>query len=245
MWSGRCRGPSGGRGGGGGGPPARGGGGGGGGAGAPHAGGGAGPRGGRPPRRLPAGGGGARRPPPRPPPGGRPPPPDVLDHVALTAPFHPDGPVRALLSVASGIIQGMDPSAVSSPPAPLPARLDYERFTLAVLQELSGPGSELARLMARWRLSISDVARLFGVSRQAVQQWLDDGVPSARQPKLLQVLRIGDLLERNLQPSRIPAVVRSDAGAFGGRSMLALIADDRHDDLLESVERSFDWASTA
>jgi DNA-binding transcriptional regulator YiaG len=170
---------------------------------------------------------------------------DVLDHVALTAPFHPDGPLRALLSAASGIIQGMNPSAVSSSPAPLPAPLDYERFTQAVLQELAGPGSELARLMARWLLSISDVARLFGVSRQAVQQWLDDGVPPARQPKLLQVLRIGDLLERNLQPSRIPAVVRSDVDAYGEGSMLALIADDRHDELLESVERSFDWASTA
>jgi hypothetical protein len=27
--------------------------------------------------------------------------------------------------------------------------------------------------------------------------------------------------------------------------MLELITDDRHDELLESVERSFDWASTA
>ena len=170
---------------------------------------------------------------------------DVLDHVALTAPFHPEGPVRALLSAASGIIEGMRSSTVSSPPAPLPAQLDYERFTLAVLQELSGPGSELARLMAGWQLSVSDMARLFGVTRQAVQQWLDNGVPPARQPKLLQVLRIGDLLERNLQPSRIPAVVRSDAGAFGGRSMLELIARDRHQELLDSVERSFDWASTA
>jgi hypothetical protein len=170
---------------------------------------------------------------------------DVLDHVALTAPFHPEGPLRALLSAASGIIEGVHASPVSSPPAPLPAPLDYERFTLAVLQELSGPGSNLARLMAGWQLSVSDVARLFGVTRQAVQQWLDDGVPPARQPKLLEVLRIGDLLERNLQPSRIPAVVRSDAGAYGGRSMLELIADDRHGDLLESVERSFDWASTA
>jgi hypothetical protein len=170
---------------------------------------------------------------------------DVLDHVALTAPFHPDGPIRALLSAAAGIIPGMRPSAVSSPPASLPAPLHYERFTLAVLDELSGRESELARLMAGWQLSVSDVARLFGVTRQAVQQWLEDGVPPARQPKLLQILRIRDLLERNLQPPRIPAVVRSDAGAYGGRSMLELIADDRHDELLESVERSFDWASTA
>jgi transcriptional regulator with XRE-family HTH domain len=170
---------------------------------------------------------------------------DVLDHLALTAPFHPDGPINALLSAATGIISGMRPSAVSSPPAPLPAPLEYERFAVAVLHELSGPGSDLARLMAGWELSISDVARLFGVSRQAVQQWLDGGVPAARQPKLLQILRIGDLLERNLEPLRIPAVVRSDAGAYGGRSMLEMIADDRYDELLESVERSFDWASTA
>jgi hypothetical protein len=169
---------------------------------------------------------------------------DVLDHLALTAPFHPDGPLNALLSAAAGIITGMRPSAVPSPPAPLPAPLAYERFTVAVLQELSGPGSELARLMAGWQLSISDVARLFGVTRQAVQQWLDDGVPPARQPKLLQILRVGDLLERNLERPRIPAVVRADAGAYGGGSMLEMIAEDRHDDLLESVERSFDWAST-
>ena len=67
----------------------------------------------------------------------------------------------------------------------MPAPIHYERFTHAVLDELSGRGSELARLMAGWQLSISDVARLFGVTRQAVQQWLEDGVPAARQPKLL------------------------------------------------------------
>ena len=170
---------------------------------------------------------------------------DVLNHVALTAPFHPDGPIQALLSAANGIIDGMRSSPVSSAPAPIPTTLHYERFTLAVLDELSGRDSDLARLMAGWQLSVSDVARLFGVTRQAVQQWLDDGVPPARQPTLLQVLRIADLLEGNLQSSRIPAVVRSDSAAYGGRSMLELIADGRHDELLNSVERSFDWASTA
>ncbi len=170
---------------------------------------------------------------------------DVLDHVALTAPFHPDGPIEALLSAAAGIIDGMRSSPVSSAPAPVPTPLHYERFTLAVLDELAGRGSDLGRLMAGWQLSVSDLARLFGVTRQAVQQWLEDGVPPARQPKLLQILRIADLLQGNLQPSRIPAVVRSDAGAYGGRSMLELIADGRHDELLGSVERSFDWASTA
>ena len=40
-------------------------------------------------------------------------------------------------------------------------------------------GLELARLMAGWQLSTLDVARLFGVTRQAVQQWLEDGAGSA------------------------------------------------------------------
>jgi hypothetical protein len=169
----------------------------------------------------------------------------MLDLVALTAPFHPEGPLQALTSAGAGIIPNMRVLSLPSAPAALPDPLAYERFTLAVLEALSGEGSGLEHLMASWRLSVSDVARLFGVSRQAVQQWLEEGVPAARQPKLLQVLRIADLLERNLQLERIPAVVRSAADAYAGRSMLELIADDGQDELLAAVERSFDWAATA
>lgn len=169
----------------------------------------------------------------------------VLDLVALTAPFHPEGPLEALMSAAAGIIPDIQVPSLASPALPLPDPLAYERFTFAVLEELGAGGSGLEHLMASWRLSVSDTARLFGVSRQAVQQWLDEGVPPARQPKLLQVQRIADLLERNLQPDRIAAVVRSEADAFEGRSMLRLIADDRQDEVLGSVERSFDWAATA
>jgi hypothetical protein len=149
------------------------------------------------------------------------------------------------MSAAAGIMPGMPPRALATPPAAVPEPLQFERFAVAVLQELTAARTGLEHVMATWDLSISDVARLFGVTRQAVQQWLDEGVPPRRQPKLLQVMRIGELLERNLQPSRIPAVVRSEASAFGGRSMLDLIADDRHDELLTSVERSFDWTATA
>ena len=92
---------------------------------------------------------------------------------------------------------------------------------------------------------ITDVARLFGVRRQAVQQWLEDGVPAARQPKLLAILGIADLLERNLLPERIPAVVRTPSPADGGRSMLEVISDDRHQELLERTRRSFDWSWSA
>jgi transcriptional regulator with XRE-family HTH domain len=170
---------------------------------------------------------------------------DVLDHLALTAPFAPGGPLRALMSAATGIIPTMADSVPSTPALQLPDTLDYQRFAHVVLQELSGAGTGLERVMAAWQLSVADVARLFGVARQAVQQWLSGGVPTARQPKLAAVRRIADLLERNLQPDRIPAVVRTPADAYDGRSMLQMIGDGDHDELLASVERSFDWSATA
>lgn len=171
---------------------------------------------------------------------------DVLRHLALTAPFHPEGPVVALLSAASDIIQGMSAApARTSTPSQVPHVLDYRRFSRFVLLEGSGAGTGLERLLAGWELTVTELAGLFGVRRQAVQQWLDGGVPPSRQPKLAVVHRIADLLERNLRPERIPAAVRAPAAAFGDASILVLIAADRHDELLDAVARSFDWAATA
>ena len=176
------------------------------------------------------------------PPGAR----EVLHHLALTAPFHPGGPVIALMSAASDIIPSMSPPRPHRTTAPmLPDALDYQRFSRFVLLELAGAGTGLERLLTGWELTVTELARLFGVRRQAVQQWLDDGVPPARQPKLVGLHRVAELLERNLRPERIPAAVREPSGAFGGASMLDLIAADRHDQVLEAVARSFDWAASA
>lgn len=169
----------------------------------------------------------------------------VLDHVALTAPFSPGGPLRALVSAAASIIPSMTVSTPATAPIELPDTLDYRRFARVVLRELSGSGTGLERVMAAWQLSVTDLARVFGVARQAVQQWLNSGVPPARQVKLLAVLRVAELLERNLQPDRIPAVVRTSARSYGGRSILEAIAAGDHDAVLASVERSFDWSATA
>jgi len=170
---------------------------------------------------------------------------DVLDQLALTAPFDARGPVDALVSAAGGIIDGVLPSPTDAGPAALPDPLAYQRFSRVVLLELSGAGTGLERLMAAWQLSVTDVARLFGVARQAVQQWLDDGAPPARQPKLATILRIADLLDRNLLPERVPGIVRTPAGAYGRRSILQAIADDDHEAVRKAVARSFDWAATS
>jgi hypothetical protein len=171
---------------------------------------------------------------------------EVLDRLALTAPFDPLGPIHALMSVAASIIGDMDQrSSIRSTPVILPVAIDFDGFTRAVLDELSSAGSVLRSLLSSWQLSTAEAARLFGVTRQAMQQWLEGGVPQARQPKVLAVLRIADLLSRNVRPERVPGIVRSPSSGYDGATMLQLIAQDRHQELLDSVARSFDWAATA
>ena len=94
-------------------------------------------------------------------------------------------------------------------------------------------------------LSEVELGRVFGVSRQAVAQWRERGVPSARQEKAATVAAVCDLLAHRLKPERIPGIVRRPARAYGGLSMLEMIERDRHQQLLQRVRRSFDWAIPA
>jgi hypothetical protein len=93
-------------------------------------------------------------------------------------------------------------------------------------------------------LSKTELARLFGVSRQAIDGWHRDGVPGRRQAKAATVAAVVDLLAHRLKPERIPGIARRRARAYGGLTMLEMIARDRHEELLELTRRSFDWAST-
>jgi hypothetical protein len=95
-----------------------------------------------------------------------------------------------------------------------------------------------------FELSETELGRLFGVSRQAVGQWRERGVPSSRKAKVATVAAIGDLLHHQLKAERIPGIARRPAEAYDGLSMLEMIERDREDELLSLVRRSFDWAST-
>src|SRR5262245_66581311 len=95
-----------------------------------------------------------------------------------------------------------------------------------------------------FELNETELGRLFGVSRQAVGQWRERGVPSSRKAKVATVAAIGDLLRHQLRPERIPGIARRRADAYAGRSMLEMIERDRQDELQAEIRRSFDWGST-
>ncbi len=103
----------------------------------------------------------------------------------------------------------------------------------------------LRRLIDAFELSKTELASLFGVRRQAVDQWLERGVPSERQEKVQTLIAICDLLERKLKPGRLAGTARRPADAYGDKTMLELIAADQHRELLALVRDSFDWSTAA
>jgi len=119
------------------------------------------------------------------------------------------------------------------------------RFRRLLAQELQAEQSELERVQSVFGLNVTELAGLFGVTRQAASLWLVDGSPSSRLAKVADVASIADILAHRLKPARIGGLARKPTVAYGGRSMLELIAADEHECLLESVRRSFDYSTTA
>ena len=103
--------------------------------------------------------------------------------------------------------------------------------------------SLLDEIQAAFGLTNTELGRLFGVSRQAVDQWRARGVPGNRQEKAAAIAATADLLSHQLKAERLPGIARRPA--YAGLTMLQMIERDRHLDLLERVRVVFDWASAA
>ncbi len=180
----------------------------------------------------------------------------VLDNEALSAPFSPwvartndlgIGSCAALLQNLRIVLQGLHPVRLDAPALPhldvSVAQLDA--FRRNVTRALSREERDLERIERSFGLTITDLGRLFGVTRQAVTQWQSTEVPTARREKVSIVGSIADLLDAHLKTDRVPGVVRRPATAYGGLTILEMIEEDRHDAVLEQVRSSFDWAIPA
>ncbi len=124
----------------------------------------------------------------------------------------------------------------------------FDRFSRYVEKELMAAQhrTPLHVISGVFDLNGTELGRLLGVSRQAAQKWLETGnLPSERRSKVLTTLQIAELLGRNLKPDRIPGIVRNPADWFDGKSILEMISEDRHVEVLDRVRKSFDWSATA
>ncbi len=100
--------------------------------------------------------------------------------------------------------------------------------------------SEIDRLMRLWALSAGDVARIFGVSRQAISKWRHTGIPAERMPAVADLATATDLLDRYVKRERIPAVVRRSAEVLGGRSLLDVALEQKYEEVRVAVTGMFD-----
>lgn len=124
-------------------------------------------------------------------------------------------------------------------------RFDWFLKSIAEIEHEQQSGSPLRRAMTTLDLSSSDVADLMGVKRQAVDKWLLAGPPVDRMQKIGVLAEIADILRYRLRDGMPAVVARRAADAYGGRSMLELIARDEHEWLRRSVKESFDLARVA
>jgi DNA-binding XRE family transcriptional regulator len=119
------------------------------------------------------------------------------------------------------------------------------RFYRAVGDELTRVRSPLDRVASVLGISRTELAHLFGVRRQAIEQWEARGVPGERQEKLATLDAIVDLLTAKLKTDRVPAVVRRPAAAYGDRSILEAITAGNEALVLGELRNAFDWAAAA
>jgi transcriptional regulator with XRE-family HTH domain len=179
-----------------------------------------------------------------------------LDHLIADMPF---SPLMARFGSDVGVgVVAIDAFRMLLPGCPplnlgtsagwpdLPDGTDSSRFRRLVDLALRSMQPPLLRVKDLFGLTNSEVADLFGVKRQAVDQWERSGeVPTARREKLANLLFVGELLERKLSPGRLPLVARRGADAYGGMTMLDMVATDRDAELRELTARAFDWSGTA
>jgi hypothetical protein len=106
--------------------------------------------------------------------------------------------------------------------------------------DLVADRSQLGRVLDAWGLSKAEAGRMFGVSRQAVDKWLQRGVPADRRVTVADLHAVTDLLLRYLKRDRVPAVVRRPADRLEGGSMLDWARSGRTAELLSYTRQMFD-----
>ena len=98
----------------------------------------------------------------------------------------------------------------------------------------------LKRLERLWKLSGTDVANAFGVSRQAYSKWLTSGVPADRVGDVGLLDETTAELLAHIKTEKIADVVRRTAKSLGGKSLVDLLESGELVELRDAVSRAFD-----
>jgi hypothetical protein len=118
-------------------------------------------------------------------------------------------------------------------------KLDREAIVAAHERVYQRAGEhDLATIRATFQTSPAELGALFGrISRQAVNKWLESGVPANR---LADVGRVADLarrLRQTFRRERIPTIIRQPNPGLNGESVLKVLT---HPDGVARVNAALD-----
>jgi len=128
----------------------------------------------------------------------------------------------------------------------LPEGADVERFRRMCEVAVRKMRPPLSYVASQFGLTRQELASLFGVSRQAVDEWESrDRVPNRHAQKLADLVAVAELLDRKLKPGRLQLLVRQPSPAFDGATFLDMVRNNRTSDIRRQTEEALDWAATA
>jgi len=118
-------------------------------------------------------------------------------------------------------------------------RLDAQRIYQAHERAYRRAGAyDLAAIRTTFQSSPRETAELFGVTRQAIEQWSDNGVPATRVADVARIADVARRLRRTLKRERIPAIVRCPNPGLDGDTVLhALRAPEGTDRVMAALDR--------
>lgn len=82
---------------------------------------------------------------------------------------------------------------------------------------------ELEAIRRDFGLSYAELARLFCVSRPAVQGWYQHDVPVTRAADVDRVRELAEVFLRKFIPARVPQIVRTPGKGLGGKTVLEVV----------------------
>ncbi len=99
----------------------------------------------------------------------------------------------------------------------------------------------LARVSAIFGLNKTEAGRLFGISRQAIDEWYGKGVPMGRLADVCRTADLAEALKNQFKPERIPQIVRSPLPGLGHHSILRFISERGTVPVFDMLDRAFSY----
>lgn len=102
----------------------------------------------------------------------------------------------------------------------------------------------LSHLAAIFGLNKSETGRLFGVTRQAIDEWYRKGVPPGRIADVGRVADLADALHRRFVSERVPQIVRSPLPGLGDATILEALRAHGTAPIFDLLDRAFSYNAT-